>query len=562
MIPIGAYVRISDDDKDEDGNLTREGVKAQESDCRHLADELSATLGATLTIVRVYDDNNITAADERVTRPDFEQMLKDLEAGVIRGFVFPHADRVCRLELDAARVTRIFRMNPSYIGRSVKGGTDLSTDEGRAMFVVQAVMGGMEVSATRRRVARRNRSAAEKGKIHGGKRAFGWQADRKTLCDWEADLIAKAVRDVPKGKTIGTIRQEWIAAGVTPTAEGKGPLRDHTVLTRIINPRVCGYRIYLSAQDRREVKSLWLPDHILHDDDSRPVIGDWEPIVKPEEWRACVATLEGRRNKRHDHDFSRLHAKYLLSGIARCGECGARLYGKVGTGDTIHRYVCVKREGGCNGIKRSGPALDELVETLFLEATRRALGTVKNDDVDDTVYDARIAQLREEIKDVMARRKPDHPRRISTSTAMDLVSELEEEIADLMYKARALTAAKARRQLDAPSLLNEWASYTTDMKRDRLRRDISAVVVNKTRRGARFDPACIEIVWLTDLKSQSRSVSAFHACDRVRDGSVVAVVGFPVFAVLDALKFKAVGSPAWSTNLIWFRTRWQCGQLK
>lgn len=171
------------------------------------------------------------------------------------------------------------------------------------------------------------------------------------------------------------------------------------------------------------------------------------------------------------------------------------MYGKVQTGDTIHRYLCIKREGGCGGIKRAGPPLDDLVEKLFLEATRTDLGTVEHDDVDDTVYDARIVQLREDIKDVMVRRKPGHPRRISTSTAMDLVSGLEEEIADLTYKARALTAAKVQRQNDAPSLLKEWASYTIDMKRDRLRRDINAVVVNKTRRGARFDPACIEIAW-------------------------------------------------------------------
>lgn len=83
VILLGIYVRISDDDKDEHGNLTLEGVKEQKADCRHLADDLSATLGATLTVVRVYDDNNITAADEHVTRPDFEQMLKDLEAGVV-----------------------------------------------------------------------------------------------------------------------------------------------------------------------------------------------------------------------------------------------------------------------------------------------------------------------------------------------------------------------------------------------------------------------------------------------------------------------------------------------
>lgn len=494
VIPLGAYVRITDDDKDESGQLTREGVIRQEADCRKLADELSVLLGTQIVIVKVYDDNDITAADERVTRPDFEQMLKDLEAGVIKGFLFYHADRVARLELDAARVTRIFRLNPRYIGRAVQGGTDLSTDEGRAMFVVQAVMGGMEVSATRRRVTRRNKDAAENGKNHGGKRPFGWEADRKTLRPFEAELLAKAIRTVIKGKTIGTVRREWIEAGVVATAEGKGPLRDHTVLTRLINPRVCGYRVYIPASERREAKNLWLPDHVLYVD-GNPVMGEWQPIVTPDEWKACIATLEARRINRRDHEFSRLHAKYLLSGIARCGECGSRLYGKIQTGDTIHRYICVSREGGCGGVKRAGPILDEHVETLFLEATRIALGPVAHEDIDDTVYDARLVELRDEIKEVMNRRKPNHPKRISTATALDLVAEMEVEIADLTYKARALTAAKVKRQNDAPSLLAEWRSYTIDMKRDRLRRDISAVVVNKTRRGGRFNPEDIEIVW-------------------------------------------------------------------
>jgi DNA invertase Pin-like site-specific DNA recombinase len=487
VIHLGAYVRISDDDKDENGNLTREGVRRQESDCRGLADAIGGT------VVKVYDDNNITAADERVTRPGFEQLLKDLESGVIQGFVFYHADRVCRLELDAARLTRLFRLNPKLIGRSVTGGTDLSTDEGRAMFVMQAVMGGMEVSAIRRRVKRRNRDAAAAGKVHGGKRPFGWEADRKTLRQWEADLMAKAIRDVPKGKTVGMIRKEWIAAGVTPTANGKGVLRDHTVLVRITNPRVCGYRVYMSADDRRETKTLWLPDTLLLVD-GEPVIGDWTPIVTPQEWKACVATLESRM-KGYANDFTRLHAKYLLSGIARCGECGTRMYARVDPGTERYAYRCLAREGGCGKIRRHGPAVDEYVEDLFLEATRRALGEVEHDDIDDTIYDDRITQLRQEIKEVMARRKPGHPKPITTAVAMDLVSELEAEIADLTYKARTLTAAKVRRQSDAPSLLREWESYTIDMKRDRIRRDISAVVINRSGKGFRFNPALIEIVW-------------------------------------------------------------------
>jgi hypothetical protein len=235
--------------------------------------------------------------------------------------------------------------------------------------------------------------------------------------------------------------------------------------------------------------------------DGQPVVGDWTPIVTPDEWKACVATMEGRRTKRHNHDYSRLHAKYLLSGIARCGECGGKMYGKTFGKDpgSVYRYICPEREGGCGGVKRVGKPLDELVEALFLEAIRVTLGPVENVEVDDTVYDVRLASLREEIKEVMARRKPGHPKKISTAAAMDLVAGLEEEIADLTYKARALTADKIRRQSDAASILKEWNTYSIDMKRERLRRDISAVIVNKTRRGVRFDPAVIEVVWASLL---------------------------------------------------------------
>lgn len=488
MIPVGIYVRHSDDDFNDEGQLTREAVARQETDCRQLAGDLG------VTVVRVYDDNNITAANDRIRRPNFEQLLEDLEAGVIQGCLFYHADRIARLELDAARVSRVFRMNPRLIGRSVQGGTDLSTDEGRAMFMMQAVMAGMEVAAVRRRATRWHRDAAVKGNNQGGKRPFGWESDRKALRDWEAKLVAKAIRDIPEGKTIGMIRKEWIEAGVSPTAEGKGPLRDHAVLVCLLNPRVCGYRVYIPSAERREAKSLWLPDHILYVD-GRPVKGNWQPIVTPEEWRASVAVLEGRREIRQNHEFSRNHAKYLLSGIARCGKCGAKLYGHVNTGDSVHRYICLGREGGCNGIKRIGPALDKHVEALFLEEARHSLETAQNDDADGSVYDCRITKLREEIREAMDRRKPEHPRRISTAAAMNLVSELEGEIADLTYESRVLAAAKVKRQQDIPSLLRDWDSYTIDMKRDRLRRNISAVVVNKTRRGARFDPSCIEIVW-------------------------------------------------------------------
>nr|WTB32262.1 recombinase family protein [Streptomyces sp. NBC_00830] len=495
-ILVGAYVRSSNDDKDDSGNFTRVAVGRQIVDCRTRAAELG------WTVIRTYDDNNVTAADEHVTRPAFEELLRDLEADVIQGFVCYHVDRLVRLEADAVRVTRLFRLNSELVGAVSVGAMDLSTDDGRVRFVEQALMGGAEVAAVRRRVTRAQQDAAAKGRAHNGKRPFGWQRDNKTLDPFEAGLIRKAVVDVARGKTIAAVRKEWIDAGVRPTAEGKGPLRDKSVKDRILNPRICGYRAYLPTAERRHMTNPWIPDHVLYDGE-RPVRGEWEPIVTPEEWLAVVAVLEERRDsvraaREAPEGYSRSHAKYLLSGIARCGDCGSALYGKVDyearkQGRDIFRYQCVAREGGCGGLKRVGPPVDQLVERAFLEALRH--GSLVREAGQGSAQDRRIAEIRGEIQAVMARRRIDCAKRISSSVAMDLISELEEELAALVYGQRKSAALDLQRASEASALLDEWAEYSVGIKRDHMRSHVRAVIVSRTGRGKRFDPSTIEIVW-------------------------------------------------------------------
>ncbi|WP_176956500.1 MULTISPECIES: recombinase family protein [unclassified Streptomyces] len=128
-----AYLRISDDDRDPiTGELSREGVPRQLKDCRVVAAEMGGD------IVKVYDDNDVSASDPFVVRKDFEALVKDLDAGVIDGFVFYHSERVARLAYDAARICQCYERKPKLVGRAAHDGTDLSTDNGRAMFVMQA----------------------------------------------------------------------------------------------------------------------------------------------------------------------------------------------------------------------------------------------------------------------------------------------------------------------------------------------------------------------------------------------------------------------------------------
>ncbi|WP_269853485.1 recombinase family protein [Streptomyces sp. RPT161] len=363
--PVGIYVRLSEDKALRAGNEDREEGE-QVAEQRRRLHEAAPRFGCV--IVREYNDNNTPASDPFIIRRDFEQMLKDLESGEIRGFLFTHSDRVARLEYDAARVNRIFAMFPSYVGRALDGGTDLSTQEGRTMFMVQATMGAYEVANTKRRVSGTNKARAMRGKKHGGPRPFGWNDDRETLHPKESQDLLNAVRAIPGGKLVGEIRKEWIEAGYTPRANKKSresgnnwTLQHSTVEARLVNPRNCGYMVYIPQQLHRESSRLWLPDHVLYKD-GKPVIGDWEPACTPEEWAACVSTLELRKEANREgspaHDTS---PAYFLTGIARCGECffpmRATLYTK-GTGAYAKyrfRYQCRSSLGGCGGVSRVGP---------------------------------------------------------------------------------------------------------------------------------------------------------------------------------------------------------------
>lgn len=509
LIPVGAYLRVSEDKSLKAGAAEWREVGEEVASQLEELEELAPEVGTK--IVEVYNDNDTPATDPFTERPNFERALRDLETGAIRGLLFYHSDRLARLEYDAARINRLFQMNPTYIGRSLTGGVDLSTQEGRTMFMMQATMGGLEVHNTKRRVTRKRRRLAEAGVMAGAPRPFGWADDRKSLHPKEAKDLADAIRAIPGGKRIGTIRKEWAEKGYTKKQTKKSiekygkrdmPLDHSTVEGILTNPRNCGYMIHIPQSERRESKKkLWLPDYVIYKD-GKPVTGPWQPIVTPEEWAACVEEIKNRKEKRRKglnkpHETS---DKYLLSGIARCGKClfplTANWYSKNSPSYERYgyRYACLSNLGGCGGVTRVGPPIEQLVEAAFLEEVRRSLGAVvKADEVDETVHDERLTEIEKEIELVNERRKA---KRIALAQALDLIEELEQERATLRDERRKLMASKLQRKTEYPTLLREWEEYTIAEKKHRLKQDIRAVIVHPQGRGRQpFNPELIEIEW-------------------------------------------------------------------
>src|SRR5262245_44243445 len=93
----GGYVRISSDPLEEEKEVTR-----QQEDVEELAERLGWTLG------KIYPENDTSAYKRkrielpdgrmvwRVIRPEFRQMLRDYQDGVIDGIIVYDLDRLAR----------------------------------------------------------------------------------------------------------------------------------------------------------------------------------------------------------------------------------------------------------------------------------------------------------------------------------------------------------------------------------------------------------------------------------------------------------------------------------
>jgi hypothetical protein len=97
---------------------------------------------------------------------------------------------------------------------------------------------------------------------------------------------------------------------------------------------------------------------------AKPVAGDWLALIDVDTHRGLVAFLSDP-DRTPAAAFER---KYLLSGVAVCGVCGARLYAARPTGSRGLVYICTASAG--KHVGRLAAPLDELVTATALQLLR------------------------------------------------------------------------------------------------------------------------------------------------------------------------------------------------
>jgi DNA invertase Pin-like site-specific DNA recombinase len=504
------------------------GIQQQIADCRVRARELGLPVG------KVYEDNDASAFKENRARPAFEELLRDLSDGVISGVIVYALDRIARQPIDLEQLIEVYDRAPRplfFVSCIEEIGLTRETDRSRARDLVRAAH--QESANLARRVARSNRSHAETGKAHkGGRRPFGWAADGIRIDPFEAELIRQAHRDLLTGASVSSVRRQWIEAGVTPLAtkrSGDKPrqINHRSVRDRLINPRLCGYRVYLPQSVRESLgKAPWLPDHIVRDRNGEPVLGDWKRIAEPVTWQKVVDLLDGRKKAKERAPHS-TEVRYFLSGIVQCGICGtgmrpsSYLPGSRPAQQYGFRYVCRAADGGCAGVSRIGPMVDSCVQSQLLDHLRVLGETAERDIARWTpASPAAIEQIRTvegEMRFVWGLRAADA---LPQAEFEERRHALRTQVAEHFVALRTVEAQRRRRAESLPALVETWDTLPVAARRRHFLQYATHAVIHPAGRGNRFDPALVEVGWRTDeswTNNLRRSKSTLQSISLISD---------------------------------------------
>ncbi len=454
----GIYCRISRVRR-QDGKLETLGVDRQEPPCRELVKRKGGV------VHHVYVDNDLSAYSGK-RRPDYEAILADAEAGIIKGITALHPDRLSRdPDRDNVRIMDLHDHHGTQLATVLAGDHDLSTPAGRMMFRQLGILARYESEHRAERNRLKHLEIARDGKPNGGMRPFGFEDDRVTIEPYEAALIEDAARRLLKdGHKLSQIVKDWNQRQIPTTTGSTWQLR--TLKRILLSARVVGQR--------------------QHGDNIHPAV--WPAILDPATQTALKLLLNAHPTP------TQPVRKYILTGLLFCGrpDCGGKLDGQT--------RMNGKRSYECRHCFK----LTRLADPIEREVRNQAFDVLASPDVTRAILRAHDTDQNIERARAQLQRDQDA---LDALLASNVLTDREHRKKTKQLQARA-EAIAARLPTPGPRLLSLPGSETVEgywlrnkddlgKRRELLSLAIEKIVLLPTVRGRRtFDPdAELDIHW-------------------------------------------------------------------
>jgi DNA invertase Pin-like site-specific DNA recombinase len=457
---IAVYVRIS---KDKQGRA--ENVATRVKHCERYA--ASHWPGVR---VEVYCDNDLSAADPTVFRPEYDRMMRDIRLGKVAQVVSADQDRLTRQPAEWEELVVVLGSAGIVETHGYRDGIT-PVKGSKLVGRVKAAVSAEYVESNKVKLLEKLDALAAQGRPTGTL-PFGFKRGtdaegRKTLEveDRQAAAIRWAAESVLAGWSLSNIAGHLAAQGHIGAHGGK--IRASTVRKMVTNASVAGLRVH-----RGEIVGK----------------ASWDPILDEATWRAVAAKLGGTRTvNRADggtyviRNFGPRKARcYLLTGgIAVCGVCKHPLVGsnkwrpklnENGERDPLPYYMCHPKAGS-GGKGCVGTAAEPL------EAHVRDKLLVRVDDptfLDQLTFDDHAEEREQIVRELAAldERRAELSRLWAlgqrTSDEWGTAREIiDEQQAQLNLRLADIPAA-TEHTIDLSALPAAWPNMTLDERREAL----------------------------------------------------------------------------------------------
>ena len=384
---VALYARYSSD------NQRVESIVAQLRACREYCQRYG------YTIIKEYADEAMTGTNDR--RPQFQQMLRDAEAGMFEMVIAHKVDRIGRNEFDYYTNRHKLESFGVQLAFAAQG-FDVSTPEGGLMNNMLVGLAAYYSRNLSKEVKKGQRENVLQGKATGGKPLFGYRytPDKHyEIVEHEAEAVRMLFRMYIEGYGYLQIAHELNSRGFRTRLGnpfGKNSLHDLLINRRYIGTAILGKNT-MTASGRRNNHR---PDHdkMLVVEDVCPAIVRKEIFMEAQEKMKQRKNRKGANSAKHD---------YLLSGLIMCEHCGQAMTGSTSSkkgGPEYRYYRCPKktRLGTHVCPNRSVPA-DQLEKLVIGQIQELFLDPDTLDELMDKVevnYRQMLEKVETEIKDI------------------------------------------------------------------------------------------------------------------------------------------------------------------
>lgn len=447
------YTRVSND-KSGHSRSTAD----QERECRAVCEQYGWTIGPVLT------DSDIGASRwSSKDRPAYRQLADTLQPGdILVTWEASRAQRDLNAYVQLRDLCSQRGVQWCYSGRLY----DLTSGDDRFTTGLDALLAEKEAEQIRERILRGNRSAALAGRP-GGRTPYGYRPVRDlgsgrviTLepNPERAPIVQEAARRVLAGEALNAVARDFTERDLPPPGKAWS---GNTVKSILSSSSHAGLRTH---QGR--------------------IVGDanWPAILSVADHHALVALFRtpGRRHT----DRTGIH--HLLSGIARCGQCGGPMKHFRRQGGGSGTYKCAEKS--C--IARLSEYVDDLVSGFVIAELELEDPTRYEGD------DPEITGALKEAADLRARLDSFADQAADGSLSPASLARIE---ARLLPQIQAAEQKVANRPSALPSELigdraeEGWGRLDL-LERRRIIRSYFTVIINRSTVGTRrFNPDDIVI---------------------------------------------------------------------